>query len=132
MRRNTIAPNLQRFRISLPVSTHRIPATCEEVDCIHYLGGWMTIVAVGSPQEDLIRKRSGRRWRVQMKDGSTTILEFIFEPGQQCFREHTRLSGRPPFYIHETAGGRRLHTPEGFMEHAHQEIEKNVGLEERA
>lgn len=89
----------------------------------------MTVVAVGSPQEDYIRKRSRRKWRVEQT--SETILTFIFEPGQRCFREHTDLNGRPPYYLHETADGRRVHRPQDFMEHAHQEIEKNVGLKER-
>ena len=131
MRRNTLHPAIQRFRVSLPFSTHRDPASCQDVDCTHYLGGWITIVGVGSEQEDYIRRLSGRKFSVKKQEGSTTILEFTFESGQRCFQEHTVLNGREPYYLHETAQGRRVHTPEGFMEHAHQEIEKNIGLEDR-
>ena len=125
MRRNAMHPARQDFRVAMPPSTHRIPATCREVDCPHFLDGWMTVVAVGSRQDIYIRHDNSRKWTVQMKEGSTTILEFIFEPGQTCFREHTRLSGRPPFYLHETADGRRLHRAQDFIEHVHEETDRH-------
>lgn len=129
MQRNTMLPGLQNFRVAMPPQTHRIAATCAEVDCTHYLGGWLTVVAIGSRQDLYIRTHSGRKWTCT-KIGENA-LEYRFEPGQRCFREHTRLSGRPPFYLYETAEGRRVHQPQDFMEHAHEEIKKSVGLEER-
>ena len=130
MPRNTMHPAVQRFRIAIPAATHRRPASCRDVDCTHYLHGWQTVVAVGSAQEHFIRKQSGRRFRVEQT--SDTILTFTFESGQRCFgTQHTVQTGRPPFYLHETSAGRRVHTPEGFMEHAHEQIEKNIGLEDR-
>lgn len=122
MRRNTMHPGLQNFRIALPPKTHRIAATCAEVDCDHYLNGWQTRVAVNSPQEIYIRKKSGRRWR--LRETGESFLTFEFEAGQRCFREHDRLSGRPPWYIYETAHGKQMHRPEDWMEHAHEEIDK--------
>ena len=126
MPRNTIHPGRQDFRISMPASTHRIPATCEEVDCTHYLGGWMTVVAIDSRQDIYIRKDKSRRWTV--KKVGDSALEFIFAPGQTCFREHTRLSGRPPFYLHETADGRRLHRAQDFIEHVHEETDRHFNV----
>lgn len=122
-------PKLHNFRIALPAATHRVAASCADVDCTHYLGGWATVAAVGSPQEEYIRNRSQRRWRVEQT--SPTILTFIFEAGQRCFREHTRLNGREPFYLHETAEGRRVHRPQDFIEHAHQEIGRHFQSAER-
>ena len=122
MPRKTIHPNLQNFRIAMPPSTHRMVATCEDVDCDHYLGGWMTVVAVDSRQDVYIRKHSGRKWTVT-KVG--TQLEYRFEAGQKCFTEHTLLNGREPFYLHETAEGRRVHRAKDFIEHAHQEIDRH-------
>ena len=126
MRRNTIHPGRQDFRVSMPPSTHRIPATCREVDCPHYLEGWMTVVAVGSRQDIYIRHDNSRKWTV--KNVGDNALEFIFEPGQPCFREHTRLSGRPPFYLHETADGRRLHRAQDFIEHVHEETDRHFKI----
>ena len=128
MRRNTIHPDKQRFRISLPPTTHRMAATCEDVDCPHYLNGWKTVVAPGSAQDVYIRTQSRRKWRVEQT--SETILTYYFERGQRCFREHTMINGREPFYLHETAEGRRVHRPQDFMEHVHEEFKKNVGLRE--
>ncbi len=122
MPRNALHPNLQNFRVLLPVATHRMVATCEDVDCDHYLNGWMTVVEVDSRQDIYIRKHSGRKWTVT-KVG--TQLEYRFEAGQKCFTEHTRLNGREPFYLHETRDGRRMHRAQDFMEHAKQEIQKH-------
>ena len=113
----------QDFRVAMPPSTHRISATREEVDCPHYLEGWLTIVAVDSRQDNYIRRHSGRKFKVT-KTGANT-LEYKFAAGQECFRDHTRLSGRPPFYMHETREGRRMHTADNFVEHAHEEMDKN-------
>ncbi len=123
MPRNAMHPGLQNFRVAMPPATHRISATCREVDCTHYLGGWMTVVAVDSRQDIYIKNHCGRKWTVT-KVGANT-LEYIFEPGQTCFREHTRLSGRPPFYLHETAEGRRVHRAQDFIEHVHEETDRH-------
>ncbi len=126
----SMQPDQQNFRVALPPATHRIPATCEEVDCPHYLEGWMTIVAVDSRQANYIRRYSGRQFTVT-KTGEN-ILEYKFAAGQECFRDHTRLSGRPPFYLHETREGRRMHTAENFVEHAHEEMDKNERFKREA
>ena len=130
MRRNLVHPAEQHFRILMPAAPHREAATCAEVDCPHYLGGWMTIVAVDSPQERYIRKDSGRQFRVEKT--SDSILTFVFTPGQRCFRQHTTLNGKPPFYLHETSGGRRVHSSgKDFIEHTHEQMDKTIGKEQR-
>lgn len=62
-------------------------ATCEEVDCPHYLCGWATKVLPGSTEEADIRV-SGRAWSAVEKteDG---FLRFVFPPGQACFKAST-------------------------------------------
>ena len=124
MLRNPIPANRQDFRALLPPDTHRQPATCRDVDCPHYLGGWMTIVPVDSKQDVYIRNESGRKFTVTKLDGDQ--IEYRFEAGQRCFRQHTQLNGREPFYIHETKESRRVHQRgEDFMEHAHLELDRH-------
>ena len=134
MPRNTMHPAVQRFRIAIPAATHRDPASCEDVDCTNYLGGWTmkvdTGTKLGQDQASYLRLNlRGLQFSV-VKNGDYEV-EFIYPPGQRCFDEHTVLNGREPFYLHETSAGRRVHTPEGFMEHAHEQIAKNIGLEDR-
>lgn len=131
---NTIQhPGLQRFRIALPAATHRSPASCEDVDCPNYIKGWITIVDIGAPmgeaQERYLRMNP-RKLDFSIVKKSEYELAFIFVPGQQCFDEHTVLNGREPYYLHETTDGRRVHRAEDFIEHAKEEIQKNVGKEE--
>jgi len=82
--------------MSAPTATHRRTASCEEVNCPHYLKGWITIVPIGSPQDLYIRHHSGRRFTAKAEAGSVT---FTFPPGQQCFRQHTATLNRPPFLL---------------------------------
>ena len=129
MPRNAMPANLQDFRVLLPPDTHRDPATCREVDCPHYLGGWMTVVAVDSAQDVYIRNDSGREFMVT-KVGDQ--VEYCFTPGQRCFRQHTKLNGREPYYIHETRDSRLVHQRgEDFIEHTHQEMDRHFRDKER-
>ena len=130
MPRNAMHPNLQEFRVLMSPKTHRQRATCAEVDCPQYLGGWLTVVAVGSLQDDYIRNRSGREWTVTKVGDSQ--LEYRFPAGQRCFDsdQHTRLNGREPFYVHETAERRLVHRPKDFIEHAKEEIERQFADKE--
>jgi hypothetical protein len=62
-------------------------ATCVEVDCPAYLHGWKTIVPAGSQMEATIRNLKGHyRWTEQRQEGD--LIEFVFEPGQQCFASY--------------------------------------------
>ena len=130
MPRNLVHPAEQHFRVLMPAATHREYATCVAVDCSHYRDGWATVVPVGSPQEDYIRKDSGRQFRVEKT--SDSILTFVFAPGQRCFQQHTALNGREPFYLHETSEGRRVHSSgKDFIEHTHEQMDKTIGKEKR-
>ena len=124
-------PNEQRFRIVQPPSTHFVPANCEEVECDHYLNGWMTIATVGSRAEVLVRADKHRSWTEQRAPNQSDVIEFIFPPGQQCYRQHQVASGRPALLFHETPGHRIRHTRgEDFMEHLHEQVSENIGLTE--
>ena len=74
----------QTYAIDAPRSTHWRAATCEEVDCPHYLNGWKTILPAGSDLVDVI-KQSGRRFTVEV-DTDAGLMAFIFEAGQPCFQ----------------------------------------------
>ncbi len=126
-------PSLQRFRVAIPAATHRSKASCEDVDCTHYLNGWSMVVdigaALGEAQARYLRLNP-RKLDFSERKKSQYEVEFVYPPGQQCFREHTVLNGREPYYLHETADGCRIHRADDFIEHAKEEIHKNVGKEE--
>ncbi len=65
--------------------------------------GWTTLIdertELGMGQAYYIRKQSGRRFReMRQADGRT---EFLFEPGQRCFKshEHRIRIERPEIYV---------------------------------
>lgn len=85
---------VKTYQAVLPLATHWRKATCAEVDCGYYLGGWQTIVPAGSELEALVRG-SGRRFTEERQPGG--LIEFSFGPGQACFKAATHRvpSGRP-------------------------------------
>lgn len=105
---NRIQPNMpvtsyKTYSINAPLSTHWRPATCEEVDCLNYLNGWIIGVhpgtEIGQKQMHLI-KTSGRAYtlidvdeaRVRWPDVAggfpAGMLVYHFKEGQQCFLPH--------------------------------------------
>lgn len=84
----------------------RRPATCEEVGCPNYLNGWKTIVPRNSDLEALVR-RSGKSYSFRVT--AENLIEFIFEPGQQCFAvsTHTIIPGERPFLFVVKEGDHR-------------------------
>jgi len=105
----------QHFQASMPAATHRMGATCAEVDCPHYLEGWQTIVPIGSPQEQYLDHNSGRKYAKRL-DGESAV--FVFYPGQKCFRQHTKSLDRPPVLVHKQdwSGVRRVLTPNEWQD----------------
>jgi hypothetical protein len=119
-----IQPNMrvdeyQTFSITAPKSTHFRPATCEEVDCPHYLGGWKSSIdettELGQAQARYIRTQSGKAFREYRVPGLTV---FEFEPGQTCFgsSKHTKRLDRPEIFAvrggdwrGNPRGNRRIH-----------------------
>lgn len=88
----------QHFQLAAPRATHRMEATCKDVDCPHYLHGWQTVVPTGSEQEQYLDHVTGRKF-VKRLDGESAV--FIFYPGQRCFRQHTKPLFRPPVLLHK-------------------------------
>lgn len=97
----------QHFQVVAPVATHRVEATCREVDCTHYIDGWQTVVPKGSEQELYLDRLKDRKY-VKRIDGESAV--FMFYPEQRCFRRHTKPLFRPPILMHrrEWDGQRRV------------------------
>lgn len=95
--------NMKTYQIVAPLSTHFRKATCEEVECRHYINGWKTIIdertAQGQGQAHYIRRSSGRRFTEERDAAGLTV--FKFEAGQVCFKasEHRMRLDRPEIYI---------------------------------
>lgn len=105
------------FAVQKPISTHRRPATCEEVGCKQMANGWqmhiMENTALGARQMVLI-KDSGRRYTRTPEQGSTL---YTFEAGQRCFRPHTVDLDRPALYLARQGAGpvQRIARPEDWV-----------------
>lgn len=99
---NRITPTLsagsfKTYQIRQPLSTHFRKATCKEFECLAFQNGWVTKVAIDSPQADYIRNRSGRRFREVVEAG---LCIFTFYPGQTCFAgSHSVPLERPQIFI---------------------------------
>ncbi len=90
----------QTFQAQAPRDTHTVPATCEEVECDHYLRGWKMKIDLGTElgqrQAHYIKYQSGRSYTHEnLGDGLVTLT---FAANQPCFREHRRSIERPPIF----------------------------------
>lgn len=101
---NRITPALpvgamKTYEIRMPKQTHWREATCAEVECPEFQNGWTTRLPRGSELVDVLR-RSGRRFH-EITDLTSPELEFIFEPGQPCFRAttHRVRVDRPELFV---------------------------------
>ena len=117
--------NQQFFRARRPLRTHWRPATCEEMDCPHYLNGWRTILPVDDPRADYIRHRSGRSFK-EKRNGD--MVEFTFSAGQTCFSaaDHKRLIGRPDVFerVPRLGAPALVHArPEDWVENMEEELD---------
>lgn len=120
----------QHFKINRPLATHWREAECREVDCPHYLQGWMTVVPTVSNQADYIRHNSGRHFTEARMAGE--LSEFTFAPGQRCFRPHKLPLDKQEIFTHEAGGIRRAHAqPLGWIEHFNEETDKTRRALER-
>lgn len=120
--------NYQTFQILAPIQTHFRKGTCAEANCGYYTKGWTTRVPKGSPYEAQVRS-SKRHWSSEtlLPDGT---IQFIFEPGQQCFMSphQVRIEREEIFVVRggddrgNPRGTRLIHSSaanwtEDFMEH---------------
>jgi len=62
------------------------PATCAEYGCPRYLNGWLTVVPEGPKAEQARSLRGRYRFTETVVDGG--LVEFRFEPGQECWAQH--------------------------------------------
>lgn len=117
------------YQVKMPLSTHWVTATCDEVDCAHYRGGWRVRVEGLTPELIHTIKTSGRSYqKMTVSEGETWL---IFSAGQPCFRASTHKvpAERPGLYIvrggdfrGNPRGDRRVHKngqewAEDFSEH---------------
>jgi len=116
------------FSLHQPSRTHFRKATCAEVDCQHYLNGWITTVPKGSQDEHLCRT-SGRKFTESIDEEN--LITFEFEAGQPCFRasRHEKFLEREAIHVARDGdfrgnptGAKRIHTKpelwrEEFAEH---------------
>jgi hypothetical protein len=85
------------YSLAAPISTHRRPAGCQEVNCDAYTNGWQSIIdtatQLGGQQANYIRLHSGRHFTTsQVGD----VVTFTFPAGQRCFTQHTVPLDREP------------------------------------
>ena len=117
----------QTFRASAPPSTHFRAATCAEVDCTHYLGGWQTILADNDKDNAAwIRNYSGLQFTESRSDGTVT---FTFAPGQPCFRrnEHRTSLDRPSIFTVNNGQGFSRREPEQWVDEMGEQLHKLEG-----
>lgn len=93
---------LRTYAIASPLATHWRQATCAEVDCERYRGGWQSVcderTDVGARRAYRIRHDRSRKHTEHKDPGGVTV--FKFPPGQRCFawQEH-RIQYRPEIYV---------------------------------
>lgn len=92
---------MKTFGIAKPRATHWVTASCERVECLNYLNGWVTEVdertELGGSQAHYVRSSSGRSFvEERTPDGLT---RFTFRAGQPCFAEHRVEVEREPIFL---------------------------------
>ncbi len=125
---------MQKFRILLPPATHYRDATCQEVECSNYEGGWVTVLDQDNPAHaglfrlvlgsgrSFLRMRSEEAAEQTGRSLPAGLTAFVFAAGQQCFERHKVPVGRDPIFIHERGGSRRVHQSGlNFNEHFNEQ-----------
>lgn len=83
-----------------PLSSHWRQATCEEVDCIDFLNGFVLTVEtdtdLGRKRFDFLTHDKTRSCSIQRL--SLGMFKFIYAPGNTCMKayDHRIQVGRPP------------------------------------
>lgn len=96
-------PNLpvgayKTYTLNAPLRTHFRRATCAEADCVAYQEGWTIPLDGLDPHLEYVARHSGKRFRETEFAGGRYL---VFEPGQDCFREHDHWVSleREPTYL---------------------------------
>lgn len=109
---------MTRYSIRTPQETHWRATTCHEVNCVHHLHGWQTIVdeatGLGQRQAHYIRREAGRHFTEDRNEAGLTV--FIFPPGQKCFREHQARVGREEVFLKREQTGIFRMRPQDWVE----------------
>ena len=127
------------YQILAPVSSHRRPATCAEINCPNYLGGWKLRIEGLPPEMVYAARTSGRKFTEL--DVTENEHWLIFEAGQACFRsaEHTLPLDKQEIFIARDGdfrgnptGNVRKHTrPEFWLEDMQENLGRLHALHER-
>tara|TARA_R100000808_G_C2124537_1_gene135030 strand:+ start:229 stop:621 length:393 start_codon:yes stop_codon:yes gene_type:complete len=93
------------YRAIKPIATHFRQATCQEVNCLNYTRGWKTILPVNHEGINWIRQ-SNYRYN-EVTDLDNNMVEFIFEAGQNCFKQskHVISLDKPAIFAIQDANG---------------------------
>lgn len=113
----------QTFQVTSPISTHTRPASCEEVECPHYLRGWRMQIDLGTElgkqQARYIKYDSGRSYTIESQgDG---LVNLRFDANQPCFQQHRARLDRPEIY--RVKGGDQRGNPTGALTRVHKKPE---------
>jgi hypothetical protein len=126
---NRIAPvgparAYKTYGASMPLATHWVAATCEELDCEPFLKGWSINVAPLSEQDIATIKAFGYRYSVLPVSAEQTL--WIFDAGQPCFKAatHRKATGRPALFY--TRAGDWRGDPTGQRPYVHDSAENWV------
>src|SRR3954464_496881 len=83
------ASQMKTYAIIRKDGLHYRPATCAEVECPQWAHGWITRVPRGTDLETYLESGvHGRRFTETTGLGAGE-REFLFGPGQECFRSST-------------------------------------------
>lgn len=98
------AEQMKTYAIVRKDGMHYRPATCAEVECPHWRDGWITRVPFHSDLAKFIDGGThGRRFAETTVPG-TGEREFMFGPGQECFRSSTHrvpIEREPLFVVRD-------------------------------
>lgn len=112
--------NYLTYCIRQPMITHFRPATCAEVDCGAWRGGWQLRVEQLTPELLRAARNSGKRYREMTVTEGETYL--VYEPGQACFDSvNHRLPLERPAFFYEGRGDFRSFTIRRARQHANAE-----------
>lgn len=96
------AEAMKTYQVLAPKTTHFAPCPCSAAGCAHYLNGWKTAIDestdLGKQQAYYIRNQSGRSY-TEDRNIAPGLTVFVFEAGQNCFKDHERRLDKPEIYL---------------------------------
>lgn len=114
------------------------PASCEDVDCEHWLNGWQTRIPATAEGLLYTARHCGRPYAERAEDGEVV---FVFAPGTPCFKAatHRIKVGRPELFIvrggdwrGNPTGEHRIHSrPDDWVDEFRTHTEKLHAQQER-